>query len=303
VNDIVLAILELLKVHPRVLYIDIDIHHGDGVEEAFYVTNRVMTLSFHQSGGNFFPGTGHVDDQGAKTGKNYSLNIPLLAGMDDASYESIFKPIVQKVMAHFQPGAVVMCCGADSLSGDRVGCWNMSIKGHAQCLELMKTFNVPLLVLGGGGYTIRNVSRCWAYETARLVDQSISDTVPWHDYMEYYAPDYKLHMPTSNMENQNSPASLEKLKARILQSLSHVEHAPSVQIQTGQPGTRRNPDAFGADDSDADDDWTADVRVSSGRRSHLAEFFDGEPIDGDKLDTDRLGLRDFEEPPSEDDEL
>eukprot|EP00966_Prymnesium_polylepis_P238053 5505312-Prymnesium_polylepis.1 len=58
VNDIVLAILELLKVHPRVLYIDIDIHHGDGVEEAFYLTNRVMTLSFHQAGGNFFPGTG-----------------------------------------------------------------------------------------------------------------------------------------------------------------------------------------------------------------------------------------------------
>ena len=65
-NDIVLAILELLKTHPRVLYIDIDIHHGDGVEEAFYLTNRVMTLSFHQCGGNFFPGTGHLDDVGAK---------------------------------------------------------------------------------------------------------------------------------------------------------------------------------------------------------------------------------------------
>ena len=97
VNDIVLAILELLKVHPRVLYIDIDIHHGDGVEEAFYLTNRVMTLSFHQSGGAFFPGTGHLNDLGAKSGTNYSLNFPLLAGMDDASYESIFKPVVAKV--------------------------------------------------------------------------------------------------------------------------------------------------------------------------------------------------------------
>ena len=130
-----LAILELLKVHPRVLYIDIDIHHGDGVEEAFYLTNRVMTLSFHQSGGSFFPGTGHINDMGAKRGKNYSLNFPLLAGMDDASYESIFNPVVNKVMQHFQPGAVVMCCGADSLSGDRVGCWNLSIRGHAACLE------------------------------------------------------------------------------------------------------------------------------------------------------------------------
>ena len=65
------------QVHPRVLYIDIDIHHGDGVEEAFYLTNRVMTLSFHQSGGNFFPGTGHLNDMGAKSGKNYTLNFPL----------------------------------------------------------------------------------------------------------------------------------------------------------------------------------------------------------------------------------
>ena len=55
----------------------------------------------------------------------------------------------------------VMCCGADSLSGDRVGCWNLSIKGHAAVIEYVKTFNLPMLVLGGGGYTIRNVARCW----------------------------------------------------------------------------------------------------------------------------------------------
>ena len=102
INDIVLAILELLKVHMRVLYIDIDIHHGDGVEEAFYLTNRVMTLSFHQSGvGGFFPGTGHANDCGAKAGKNYSLNFPLQAGMDDESYASIFKPVIAKVRAQF----------------------------------------------------------------------------------------------------------------------------------------------------------------------------------------------------------
>ena len=117
VNDIVLAILELLKVHPRVLYIDIDIHHGDGVEEAFYLTNRVMTLSFHQSGGAFFPGTGHLNDLGAKSGTNYSLNFPLLAGMDDASYESIFKPVVAKVRPAPPPrrhrpcaSAMLGCC-------------------------------------------------------------------------------------------------------------------------------------------------------------------------------------------------
>lgn len=79
VNDIVLAILELLKYHARVLYIDIDIHHGDGVEEAFYTTDRVMTVSFHKFG-DFFPGTGDLKDDGALKGKNYSVNFPMQNG-------------------------------------------------------------------------------------------------------------------------------------------------------------------------------------------------------------------------------
>lgn len=96
INDIVLAILELLKTHQRVLYVDIDIHHGDGVEEAFYTTNRVMTVSFHKYG-DFFPGTGDVRDTGYAAGKNYSVNVPLREGMDDESYRFLFEPIMAKV--------------------------------------------------------------------------------------------------------------------------------------------------------------------------------------------------------------
>jgi len=197
---------------------------------------------------------------------------------------------------------VVLCCGADSLSGDRVGCWNLSIKGHAACLEHMKTFNVPLLVLGGGGYTIRNVARCWAYETAKLLDQHISDNVPWHEYMEYYAPDYKLHVPVSNMENDNSREALEKQTAKMFEALSALEHAPSVQIQTGNPGTRRNPDGLTTFD-DSDDETDMDTRPARGKRCHLAEYFDDDGEGHDRLDTDKLGLKDFEEPPSDDEGL
>jgi len=82
VNDIVLAILELLKYHNRVVYIDIDVHHGDGVEEAFYTSNRVMTVSFHRYG-DFFPGTGDVKEVGVGEGAGYSLNVPLKRGIDD----------------------------------------------------------------------------------------------------------------------------------------------------------------------------------------------------------------------------
>ena len=221
VNDIVLAILELLKYHPRVLYIDIDIHHGDGVEEAFYTTDRVMTVSFHKYG-DFFPGTGDIKDVGAKAGKYYSVNVPLQEGIDDASYEQVFKPVMEKVMEMYRPTAVVLQCGADSLTGDRLGCFNLTLEGHASCVEFMKSFNVPLLVLGGGGYTVRNVARCWTYETSVLVNSPIPNELPYNDFFEYFSPDFKLHLtPSSSMENHNRPEELHGITSRILQNLKN----------------------------------------------------------------------------------
>lgn len=166
VNDIVIAILELLRYHPRVLYIDIDAHHGDGVQEAFYHTDRVMTLSFHKYGDKFFPGTGALSEIGVSEGKNYALNVPLNDGITDNLYVELFESIVEKVALVYQPTVIVFQSGADSLSADRLGCFNLSISGHSKCLEFVKHLGIPLLILGGGGYTARNVARCWAYETS-----------------------------------------------------------------------------------------------------------------------------------------
>ena len=245
VNDCVLAILELLKKHARVLYIDIDIHHGDGVEEAFYTTDRVMTVSFHKFG-EYFPGTGDVDDAGHGKGKNTSINFPLKDGMDDESFIGIFRPIIRKVMEHYAPGAVVLQCGADSLSGDRLGCFNMSLRGHSDCVKFVKSFNVPLLVLGGGGYTMRNVARAWTYETSVLLDTPVDDELPYNDYFEYYGPDYRLSIQPSNMENLNSRGYLEDVKTRLIALLKTFTPVPGTQIHTGQPGTTQIPDAAGA---------------------------------------------------------
>ncbi|PNX93850.1 histone deacetylase 9-like protein, partial [Trifolium pratense] len=129
INDLVLGILELLKCHPRVLYIDIDVHHGDGVEEAFYFTDRVMTVSFHKYGDMFFPGTGDAKEIGEREGKFYAINVPLKDGIDDSSFTRLFKTIISKVVETYQPGAIVLQCGADSLAGDRLGCFNLSIDG------------------------------------------------------------------------------------------------------------------------------------------------------------------------------
>ncbi|XP_077220334.1 histone deacetylase 6-like [Tasmannia lanceolata] len=236
VNDIVLGILELLKVHRRVLYVDIDIHHGDGVEEAFFTTDRVMTVSFHKFG-DYFPGTGHLKDIGYGQGKYYALNVPLNDGMDDVSFRGLFRPVIQKVMEVYQPDAVVLQCGADSLSGDRLGCFNLSVRGHADCLRFLRSFNVPLMVLGGGGYTIRNVARCWCYETAVAVGVEPENNLPYNEYYEYFGPNYTLHVDPSNMENQNSPNDLEKMRSVLLEQLSRIQHVPSVQFQARPPNT------------------------------------------------------------------
>jgi len=232
VNDIVIAILELLKYHPRVLYIDIDIHHGDGVQEAFYLTDRVMSVSFHKFGQYFFPGTGDMYEIGAESGRYYSVNVPLLAGIDDASYMQVFKPVISHVMEFYQPTCVVLQCGADSLGSDRLGCFNLSIKGHGECVDYVKSFNLPTLVLGGGGYTKRNVARCWTHETAVLLGEQISNDLPFNEYLDDFGPDYLLHPDIfTKQENQNTRQYLDNIKTSVYDNLKMLAAAPSVQMQ------------------------------------------------------------------------
>ena len=237
VNDIVLSILELLKVHARVLYIDIDIHHGDGVEEAFWLSDRVMTVSFHKYG-DFFPGTGDLKDVGEARGRYYALNVPLHDGMDDGSYQKLFKPIISKVMEVYAPGAVVLQCGADSLASDRLGCFNLSLDGHAECVRFVKSFGLPTLVTGGGGYTKQNVARAWALETGVLLERPMKEDIPVHDfYYEYYADaGHKLRVhPNAALENANSRAHLTNVKAAVLENLRALEHAPGVAMHQLPP--------------------------------------------------------------------
>ncbi|KAL0289442.1 UNVERIFIED_CONTAM: Histone deacetylase 6 [Sesamum calycinum] len=190
----------------RVLYVDIDIHHGDGVEEAFYVTDRVMTVSFHKFG-DFFPGTGHIKDIGAAAGKYYALNVPLNDGVNEK--------LPYFISSHHPKGH----------------------GGHADCLRFLRSFNVPLMVLGGGGYTIRNVARCWCYETAVAVDVEPDNRLPYNEYYEYFGPDYTLHVEPSHMENLNTERDLEKIRNMLLEQLSKLQHVPSVPFQTMPPTT------------------------------------------------------------------
>ncbi|KAB8360655.1 hypothetical protein FH972_024393 [Carpinus fangiana] len=264
VNDIVLGILELLRFHERVLYIDIDVHHGDGVEEAFYTTDRVMTVSFHKYG-EYFPGTGELRDIGVGTGKYYAVNLPLRDGIDDTSYKNVFEPVIKHVMEWYKPGAVVLQCGGDSLSGDRLGCFNLSMRGHANCVQFVKGFDLPVLVLGGGGYTMRNVARTWAFETGMLVDQPLGPELPFNEYYEYFAPDYELDVRSSNMDNANSPEYLDKITRAVIENLSRTKFAPSAQMMDVPRDIEGMDDE--ADDAldDEDEDENKDVRNTQRR--------------------------------------
>lgn len=93
----------------------------------------------------------------------------------------------------------------------------------------MKRFNKPLLLLGGGGYTIKNVARCWTFETAVALGVDVPNELPYNDYFEYFAPDFKLHIAPSNMSNLNSTEYLQNVKERLFENLRHMPFAPSVQ--------------------------------------------------------------------------
>ncbi|KAF9443827.1 histone deacetylase RPD3 [Macrolepiota fuliginosa MF-IS2] len=232
VNDIVLGILELLRSYPRVLYIDIDCHHGDGVEEAFYTTDRVMTCSFHKFG-EYFPGTGTQEDRGRGKGKGYAINVPLKDGITDESFQSVFEPVIAKILDVFQPSAVILQCGADSLSGDKLGCFNLTMNGHAHCVQFLRKQNIPLILLGGGGYTVKNVARTWTYETACAlgIENDIDPNLPWNEYFEWFAPRYRLEVVGNNMDDVNmKDGSLDIVRVTALEQLQNLVHAPSVQM-------------------------------------------------------------------------
>ncbi|KAF2716147.1 histone deacetylase [Polychaeton citri CBS 116435] len=246
INDIVLSILDLLRVHARVLYIDIDVHHGDGVEEAFQRQPRVMTLSYHrygpydETGHKFFPGTGDISDIGLRgtVGEHFALNVPIPSGIDDRQYSYLFESITSRTIEAFNPSCIVLQCGADSLGGDRLGQFNINIKQHGDCVSFVKKFRLPLLLLGGGGYTARNVARAWCHETALATNNTLPDAIPMHIVPRPEAfsgrvhGDGKLYPSFQRLHlNDCKDGELEAMVKQVDWELKYVRNSPWVKTQ------------------------------------------------------------------------
>ncbi|MFA5424166.1 MAG: acetoin utilization protein AcuC [Phycisphaerae bacterium] len=161
-NDVALACLVLAEQGKRVLYLDVDVHHGDGVQDAFYDRSDVLTISFHQSGRTLFPGTGFIDEIGTGDGKGYSVNVPLPVGTYDEMYMKAFLQIVPPLFEKFVPDVMVFELGGDTLAGDPLAQLYLTNNTHAAIVKRLREFDVPILMTGGGGYNIQNTVRAWA---------------------------------------------------------------------------------------------------------------------------------------------
>jgi len=168
VNDVVLGCMTLADAGKKVLYLDVDVHHGDGVQEAFYGRDDVMTISFHQSGRTLFPGTGFIDELGDGPGRGYSVNLPLPIGTYDEIYMDAFRQIALPLIDAYRPDCLVIEIGTDALADDPLAQLMLSNNVYADIIAELLKFDTPLLATGGGGYNFDNTVRAWSLSWAAM---------------------------------------------------------------------------------------------------------------------------------------
>ncbi len=168
VNDIAVAIADLVRKGKRVAYLDIDAHHGNGVQDAFYSTDKVLTISLHESGETLYPGTGFEKEIGDDAGRGYNVNIPFRAGTDDEVYLFAFEAVVPPLIERFSPDVLVAQIGGDAHRDDPYANLNLTSNGYERAIEWIKGFSPKLLVLGGGGYNVFKTASLWTIAWATL---------------------------------------------------------------------------------------------------------------------------------------
>lgn len=156
-NDPVLAILALLDGGlRRIYYVDVDAHHGDGVQDAFHDDDRVLTVSVHENGR--WPYTGPVDDRAG----GMARNLPVPVGFNDSEMAAILERVLLPLGEAFGPEAVVLQCGADAIEEDPLSRLALSNRALWQVVAAVSRLAPRVLVTGGGGYNPWSVGRCWA---------------------------------------------------------------------------------------------------------------------------------------------
>jgi acetoin utilization protein AcuC len=229
INDPVVAIMSLLRQGKRVAYIDIDAHHGDGVQHAFYATDRVLTISIHETGTILFPGSGFENETGEGEGEGYSVNIPMPPTADDELFSYAFDEIVPPLINKFNPDIVVTQLGVDSFHGDPLAHLNYTTNGFCRVVRKIRDISPKWVALGGGGYTIANVARAWTLAWAIINDVEIPDQIP-EDFLRKHEEEgfhsrrlrddqYRVEDPDKETIKKEIEKVLEYLKKEVFVKL------------------------------------------------------------------------------------
>ena len=177
-NDPAIAINCLLSRGNRGVYVDIDAHHGDGVQDAFYDTDRVLTISLHESGRFLFPSTGSVQEMGVGAGAGFSVNLPLYPSTGDDTYLWAFREIVPPLVEEFKPDVLVTQLGIDSHYNDPLAHLLLSSQGFGEAVREFAQMGLPWLAMGGGGYDPGAVARCWTLAYGIMLGREWTDEIP-----------------------------------------------------------------------------------------------------------------------------
>ena len=196
-NDIAVAIAHLKKVQKdiRIAYLDIDCHHGDGVQWLFYDDPDVLTISYHESGQFLFPGTGDINEQGEGKGKGFSINFPLLPGTSNKIYLNLFRKTAPKILETYQPDVLITQLGVDTYFNDPLTQMGLSLQVYKDIAQTIKTCAREFcqnkwLAFGGGGYLMTVVPRSWSLFLAKMLDVELENELPrsWIEEAKDKAP-------------------------------------------------------------------------------------------------------------------
>ncbi len=193
-NDVSVAIARLLEEREaKVLYIDFDAHHGDGVQRSFYDDPRVMTISLHETGRYLFPGTGDVLEVGDGLGRGYSANIPLEAFTEDDSYIEAMNSLLPPLVITFAPDVIISNHGCDTHAWDPLTHLELTLSGIRAQMRLAHQLAHSYcqgrwVAVGGGGYdAYRVVPRAWSMLWAEISDQSLPERLP-EEWVQRWRP-------------------------------------------------------------------------------------------------------------------
>lgn len=182
-NDLALAIKEMTDAGWHVVYLDLDVHHGDGVQEIFYSNEKVMTISFHESGEYLFPGTGWLYELGQGMGRSMKLNIPLEPFTEGNSYFEVMNKVLEPALSWFKPDALIIQAGADAHYTDPLADLLLTTydfeKIYRRVLELIDTkCKGRALFTLGGGYSVNAAFRIWTILYLLVLNLDLPESLP-----------------------------------------------------------------------------------------------------------------------------